>query len=172
MDRPTRKPMRLKGHDYSTPGAYFITICTRDKRCILSSIENPPGEAVGAATSRPPNKAASVLLTAIGEIVDLAIRNMQAAYPTVSVEKYVIMPNHVHLLLRIGAGDDGRMISAPTINTVVGQMKRWASRQAGHALWQKSFYDHIVRNEDDYRRTAEYIDANPARWAEDRFYGK
>ncbi len=62
------------------------------------------------------------------------------------------------------------MISAPTVSTVVGQMKRWASRQAGAALWQKSYHEHVIRNENDYREIWEYIEANPAKWAEDRYY--
>ena len=80
------------------------------------------------------------------------------------------MPNHVHLLLRIREDDGGRMISAPTISTVVGQMKRYVSKQVGTALWQKSFHEHVVRGEQDYREIWNYIDGNPARWAEDRYY--
>ncbi len=160
MDLPKRKQIRLPDYDYSSPGAYFVTICTRDRRCILSEIT------VGAAISRPPE----VRLTRYGEIVDLAIRNIPSVYPSVSVDHYVIMPNHIHLILQIHCVEDGRMISAPTISTVVGQMKRWISRQAGTALWQKSYHEHVIRNENDYRDIWEYIENNPIRWAEDRYY--
>ena len=160
MDLPNRKRIRLPNYDYSSPGAYFITICTQDRNCILSSI------AVGAAISRP----TEVRLTRYGEIVDLAIRNISSIYPSISVDHYVIMPNHVHLILQIHSVEGGRMISAPTVSTVVGQMKRWASRQAGAALWQKSYHEHVIRNENDYREIWEYIDTNPAKWAEDRYY--
>ena len=161
MDLPERKYIRLPEYDYSAPGAYFVTICTADRRCILSSI-------VGAAISRPPE----VRLTRYGEIVDLAIRNISSVYPHVSVDHSVIMPNHIHLILRIRQDEGGRMISAPTLSTVVGQMKRWASKQAGTALWQKSFHEHVIRNEKDYQEIWTYIENNPAKWAEDRYYAE
>ena len=160
MDLPKRKQNRIPEYDYSAPGAYFVTICTQDRRCILSNIT------VGAATSRPPE----VILTSYGEIVDLAINRIPTVYPGVSVDHYVIMPNHVHMILRICSGEDGRQIAAPTVSTVIGQMKRWASVRAGAALWQKSFHDHVIRNEEDFREIWDYIDTNPARWAEDRYY--
>ena len=160
MDLPKRKQLRLSDYDYSSPGAYFVTICTQDRRCIMSEI------AVGAAISRPPE----VRLTRYGEIVDLAIRNISSVYPGVSVDHYVIMPNHVHLILRLHHVEDGRMISAPTVSTIVAQMKRWASRQAGMALWQKSFHEHVIRGERDYREIWDYIETNPAGWAGDRYF--
>ena len=181
-DRPQRKRIRLTDYDYSAPGAYFITICTREKRCILSRIS------AGAA----------VVLSTEGQFVDRAIKNISVIYPGIAVDDYVIMPNHVHILLRIMEQESGRLIAAPTartvvgqgtiaaptagavvgqgtiaaptVSTVVGQMKRWVSRQAGTALWQKSFYEHIVRNESDYHEIRTYIDNNPARWTEDRLY--
>ena len=160
MDLKKQKNIRLRAYDYSAPGAYFVTICTHDRRCLLSDI------AVGAAISRP----SDVRLTRYGEIVDLAIRNIPSVYSRVSVDHCVIMPNHVHLILRIHGGEDGRLIAAPTVSTVVGQMKRWASKQAGILLWQKSYHEHVIRGEEDYRRIWEYIDTNPAKWAEDRYY--
>ena len=117
-------------------------------------------------TSRPPE----LHLGAFGEIVDLAINNISSVYPGFSVDKYVIMPNHVHMIVRIDTDKDGRQVAAPTVSSVVGQMKRWASIQAKTALWQKSFHEHVIRNADDYREVLEYIDGNPAKWAEDRYY--
>lgn len=160
MDLPKRKRIRLPEYDYSTPGAYFVSICTKQRRCILSEI------AVGAATSRPPE----VQLTALGMVVSSAVSNISSVYPTISIDNYVIMPNHVHLILHIVTDKDGRQIGAPTVSTVIGQMKRWASMQAGTSLWQKSFHEHVIRNEEDYRQIWEYIENNPARWAEDRYY--
>ena len=160
LERPKRQRIRLQAYDYSTPGAYFVTICTRDRRCILSDI------AVGAAISRPPE----LRLSRCGEIVALAIRNIPSVYPNVSVDHSVIMPNHVHLILRLHDDENGRMISAPTVSTIVAQMKRWASRQAGTALWQRSYHEHVIRNESDYREIREYIENNPVRWIEDRYY--
>ena len=166
--QPQRKPNRLKGFDYSTPSAYFVTICTKDRQCLLGSI-------VGAAISRPP----SLVPTQVGKVVDAAIQAIPAHYPTVHVDKYVVMPNHVHLLLMFSPPADGRLIAAPTsavgsdapsLSQVVGHMKRVVSRTLGTSLWQKSFHDHIIRNEREYRIIWEYIDTNPLRWTEDCFY--
>ena len=74
------------------------------------------------------------------------------------------MPDHIHLLLRIEPEADGRMISAPTLSTVVGSMKRWVSRQVGAPIWQKSFYDHGIRNQKDYDEIWEYIENNPRKY--------
>ena len=83
---------------------------------------------VGAAISRPRDGSApAYTLSETGKIVETAIQSIPTVYPSVSVEKYVVMPNHIHMILWIHAGDGGRMISAPTISTVVGQMKRWAA---------------------------------------------
>lgn len=100
-------------------------------------------------------------------------------YPAITLEKYVIMPNHIHLLLCIRA-QNGRMVSAPTgdaptfrpkaLSVVIGQMKRAASKQVAAPLWQKGFYDHIIRDEADYLRVCNYMDTNPAKWAEDRYF--
>jgi REP element-mobilizing transposase RayT len=80
------------------------------------------------------------------------------------------MPNHVHLILKIEHDINGRIISAPTISTVVGQMKRKISKLAGFDIWQKSFYDHIIRNENDYQQIWQYIDNNPLKWKLDKYY--
>ena len=157
MDLPKRKQLRLPDYDYSSNGAYFVTVCTQDRRCILSDI------AVGADIIRPP----ILHLTKYGEIVEHAIGCIPSVYPHVSVDHRVIMPNHVHLILRIQSDEDGRLIAAPTVSTVIGQMKRWASKQAGIPLWQKSFHEHVIRNEKDYLEIREYIENNPAKWAED-----
>ncbi|MBR3150333.1 MAG: HD domain-containing protein, partial [Eubacterium sp.] len=138
--KPNRKQNRLKNYDYATNGVYFITICTKDKECILSKIVSENN--VGADTIRP----SSIKYSKIGAIVDSAINQINSHYDSVFVDKYVIMPNHVHLMLCI-SNNSGRMVSAPT---VVGSLKRYVSQQIGKSIWQKSFYDHIIRNEDDY----------------------
>lgn len=162
MSLPERKPLRLEGYDYSGAGYYFVTICTQEKRHLFWD-----GRAfVGADIIRPPLPP----LTALGQIVTEAITDIPNHYQNVMLDKYVIMPNHVHMILILGEG--GRMISAPTksLSTVVGQMKRISSKRAGKTLWQKGYYDHIIRNEPDYLRVWQYIDANPAKWEEDEYY--
>ena len=163
MELPKRKRIRLTDYDYSTSGVYFITTCSRDREPLFWSKTFPV--AAGAAISRPLNAVPiPYKLTAHGEIVEQAINNIPECYSGVSIDKYVIMPDHVHLLMRIE--NNGRLIAAPTVNTVVGQMKRWASKQAGISLWQKSYYEHVIRNAVDYEETYTYIEGNPTRWLE------
>ena len=182
MDRPERKPNRLSGYDYAAHGAYFVTICTAKKEPLFWEMDNHGGTTnrgitnlgtttnvvvnhVGAANSRPQ---ATLHLSPAGRVVEHAIQDISAHYPAVSVDKYVIMPNHVHAIIRIETtGEDGRMISAPTLSTVIGQMKRWVSKQLGRPIWQKSFYDHIIRNEKEYLDDWNYIHQNPGKWEED-----
>lgn len=160
--RPGRRQLRLPEYDYSQAGCYFITVCTKERKMLFWN-------AVGADIIRldmPP-------LSACGMIVQQAILNIPNHYPQVTVHKWVVMPNHIHLLLQINE-TDGRMISAPTrtISTMIGQMKRAASKAAGRPIWQKGFYDHVVRNEADFLKIWTYIAANPSKWAEDRYYDK
>ena len=150
---PKRKSIRIEGYDYSTPGAYFITVCTANREKIFWN-------SVGADIIRPKN----LPLSQAGRIAEQAIRQIPNHYPTISVDKYCIMPDHIHLLLRIESDADGRIISAPTISTVVGSMKRWVSKQIGRSIWQKSFYDHGIRNQQDYDEIWEYIENNPLKY--------
>ena len=163
MDLPARKPIRLKNYDYSSPGAYFITICTRDKRCILSSIETTSGNAVGEGLAPPAPR-----LSAAGRIVEEQILSLPVRFPGLSIDSYVVMPNHIHLLLTIKY-EMGGASPSPTVKTnvidAVRALKSFSSRLSGVGpIWQRSFYGHIIRNDDDCRQIAEYIAANPARW--------
>ena len=103
----------------------------------------------------------NVLLSASGRIAKQGILQISEHYENVVVDKYCIMPDHIHLILCIKADIDGRMISAPTVSTVMGSMKRWVSRQVGRPIWQKSFIDRVIRNEQGYRAVWEYIEYNP-----------
>ena len=164
MEYPQRKRNRLAGYDYSAPGAYFVTICTYKKRCNLSRI------AVGEGLAPP-----AVRLTPIGTIVEDQLRNLPARYPSLVVNAYAIMPNHVHLLLTLYVTQyTGGASPAPTVPDIVCTFKSLIARQAradldAAPLWQRSFHDHVIRNDADFRATWDYI-GNPARWAEDCFY--
>ena len=158
MDLPKRKTNRLTEYDYSTPNAYFITICTHDRKNLFWTD-------VGAIIVRPEN----VPLTKLGIITRQSIKEIPEHYPMMSVDHFVIMPNHVHLLLQINADADGRSMIAPTISTVVRLMKGTVSKQARIPVWQKGFYDHVIRNDADYQEIWNYIERNPEKWAEDRF---
>ena len=159
MELPKRKPNRLPYFDYSTPGAYFITICTQDRKCIF-------WDTVGASIARPHLYS----LSKCGMIANQAIHNIPVHYPAISLDHYVIMPNHIHLLLQINTDTDGRPMVAPTISTVVQQLKGVVTKQIGQPIWQKLFHDHVIRGEKDYLKIWEYIEHNPARWKEDCFY--
>ncbi len=141
-----RKTIRLKDYNYSTPGAYFITVCINDRKPILWN--------VGAATCRPN-------LSKISSVVETAILQISEHYPAVSVDKYCVMPDDIHMILSINTDDDGRQIAAPTVSTVIGHMKRWVSMQIGHSIWQKLFIDRVIRNDQGYRAVWEYIENNP-----------
>ena len=158
MERPERRPVRLKGYDYSSNAAYFVTICTHNRQELLSTI------AVGEGLCALP----VLTLTAIGQEVARSIQHINSAYPTVSVDKYIIMPNHVHLLITLVPTGGHR---GPPLPKLIGQFKSYTTHKFGKPLWQRSFYDHIVRNEEDYRSIWNYIDTNPVNWANDCFYG-
>ncbi len=161
MDQPTRKQIRLTQYDYSLANAYFITICTEQRRNLF-------WENAGAGIACPED----VRLTQSGRIADAVIREIPTRYPAISVDRYVIMPNHIHLLLQIHTDSSGRPMVAPTVSTVVQQMKGKISKEIGRGIWQKGFYDHVIRGDKDYQEVWEYIEGNPSRWLEDKLYNK
>ena len=164
-----RKKNRLQNYDYSQNGAYFITICTENRKCLLSTI-------VGATLGRP----AYVQLTQWGLDVEQAILRIPQCYPDVHLEKYVIMPNHIHAIITISERINPFPTKKYDISNVVGKFKAAVTRNAGNAfmhseqnkIWQKSFHDHIIRDEEDYLKIWNYIDVNPQKWSEDCFYIK
>ena len=112
----------------------------------------------------------NVPLMNLGVIVQQSIEDIPKYYSAVSVDHFVIMPNHIHLLLQTNTDADGRSMIAPTISTVVRLMKGTVSKQAGLSVRQKGFYDHVIRNDNDYREIWNYIDGNPSKWVEDKLY--
>jgi len=187
---PQRKKLRLQGYDYSQNGAYFITICVVDKHEMLGSavgaISNRPRAEtivgaispraetiVGAITNRPQAETCmQIELSEHGIIVDEAINEISNHYTHITVDKYVIMPNHVHMILLINNYDcDGRLIIAPTyLSTVIKELKRCVSKRLGFSLWQKSFHDRVIRDEEEYYRIWKYIDENPLNWESDEYH--
>ncbi len=159
---PKRKHPRLKGYDYSQNGCYFITVCTKDRRKVL-------GEVVGRADLSPP----IIKLSKYGSIVEELIQAIPNHYEYVSLHKYVVMPNHIHILLMIDRPDDGGLRSArPTVQTIIHALKALVSKRVGGSIWQNGFHDHIIRDEADYLNHWQYIDTNPAKWSEDEYYIK
>ena len=167
MEYPHRKKIRLDPDRYSKNGAYFITICTKDRKCILSRI-------VGGGVLDAP----ALHLLPPGAAAEERIRQMNMTYPEVQTVKYAIMPNHIHLLIHItrdetcgAAGPSGT--PAPTnglIPQYISTFKRMCNRQIGGDLWQRSYHDRIIRNDAEYDMIWQYIDTNPLRWETDCFY--
>ena len=166
-----RKPLRLERYDYNRAGAYFITICTQNKHCLLSRI-------VGTGVLDCPE----IALTPYGKIADKYINQLNNFYQHISVDRYVIMPNHIHILLFVSPHNNLNPIEngqsrtpVPTgANSVVSQFvstfKRFCNKEYGKNLWQSRFYDHIIRNQKDYEEHANYIHKNPVRWYYDELY--
>ena len=150
---PKRKQIRIENYDYSTPGAYFITVCTVNREKIFWSDRR--GELCSPA---------NVPLSDIGMIVDNEIKKLNSVYDAVRVDKYCIMPDHIHMILTINTDADGRPQVAPTISRVIKQFKGSVTKQAGRVIWQKSFYEHTIRNQQDYNEIWEYIQNNPVKY--------
>ena len=150
MDKNDRKPTRLKDYDYSQSGVYFITICTNNMKCCLSDV----GEGLRALPS--------IKLTEIGEEGKNSIEFTNNKYKSIHIEKYVVMPNHIHLLVSINNTTGGR--GDPPLQDVIRDIKSYTTHKYGSKLWQRSYYDHIIRNEEDYLYHIQYIEENPRKW--------
>ena len=159
MDFKNRKQLRLNNYDYSNNGAYFITVCTQGRRNILSRI------IVGEGFHPLPK----VELTKIGIEIENTINFINDNYRNVFIEKYVIMPNHIHLILYLGYENLGGH-GNPPLQKIVGQLKSFTTKKYGKILWQRSYYDHIIRNENEYAEIWSYIDSNPSKWLEDEYF--
>ena len=165
MDKkPRRKNLRLRNFDYSQAGYYFVTICTKDKQKLLSSIVK--GGSFDAAT---------IELTLIGKEIVKTIDFIENQSANILFDKYVIMPNHLHaiIILQGEPGGDG----TPPLQKIIGQLKSFTNKRYNEInrtksliLWQRSYYDHIIRNEKEYKGIWSYIDTNPSKWEEDKYH--
>ena len=159
---PKRKHPRLKEYDYSQNGAYFITICTQNRRCILSRV-------VGRGLAP-----AVIELTDYGKVAEQELLALEKRYPFVKVDAYAIMPNHIHILFAIENGTAGAS-PRPTISDIVCAYKSLTTRKCQEIrrvdkVFQTSFYDHVIRNRSDYDDVYRYIETNPTQWELDEFY--
>lgn len=156
MDLPKRKNIRLHNYNYSSNGAYFITICIKNK-------ENLLWKNVGANCVRPLDQ---LPLSKIGIVIENEIYKLNTVYENIKVDKYQIMPNHIHLIIFIYEDSNGRTQFAPTISRIIKQFKGSITKQIGFSIWQKSFYDRIIRNEKEYQSVWNYINNNPLKYLE------
>ena len=167
---PKRKDIRLKNYDYSSPGAYFVTICTENRKNYFWNGSIDPQTfkwcSVGANCVRPQN----LPLSKIGKIVLDELERWNQTYPAVTLYSYVIMPNHLHIMVIISADEYGRPQVAPTVERMVKQFKGAITKKVGNPIWQKSFIEHVIRNIKDYEARLNYIYENPIRWYYDELY--
>ena len=152
MDK--RKRLRLPDFDYSSNGAYFVTVCVKDMQCVLSSVT------VGSDAHIAPQ----VELTKTGEIAEKYLKRMPC------VEKYIIMPNHIHILFLVTEDNRGAMWAS--LPTSIRSFKTLVTKELGYSIWQTSYHDHIIRYEYDYMYHFQYIDENPKKWlmGKDEYY--
>ena len=170
---PNRRSLRLKGYDYAQAGAYFVTICTQGRVCLFGEVVD--GE---------------MRLNAAGAVVDAEWHGLPRRFPGVQTDAFVVMPNHVHGIIHVGARfiapefvssiqtgvadyDTGAMNRAPTVGDIVRAFKAVTTRrirQHGMANfgWQRNYYEHIIRNEASLDGIRAYIVNNPLQWALDR----
>ena len=164
-----RKRIRLENYDYSSGGAYFITVCTYQKEKTLGDIFRR-----GAPCGLPRTK-----LSELGMIAERTIREIEVK-DFVSVDKYVVMPNHVHMIITLSAPPDSRKGCPYRIFSIVGRYKslvayKWLCECKSHNktmgyVWQRSYFDHVIRSEQDYLKIWKYIDENPLKWELDKYY--
>jgi len=169
---PQRKSPRLQDYDYTQSGAYFITICTNDRRSIFGYIDD--GEMV---------------LSKAGMIAHDRWLALPDHHQRVELDFFVIMPNHMHGIIILTdekpvgtmpalSADDTQYLKSGSLGTVVGSYKSSVTRHlqqniAKHRndkIWQPRYHDHIIRNPDDLHRLREYVWYNPARWEADVLY--
>lgn len=160
MTLPERKNVRLKEYDYSNPGAYFITLCTDGRKKILSDII--VGQGLAPAETN---------LTLYGKIAEKQLFCLEERFDYVKIDKYVIMPDHIHaiIVLKELTAEASLRPTIPDILCVYKSLTTRDCKKAGFKekrLFQSSFFDHVIRNRQDYEEIWNYIDTNPCRWVE------
>lgn len=130
---------------------------------VLKNKENLLWKNVGANCVRPLDQ---LPLSKIGIVIENEIYKLNTVYENIKVDKYQIMPNHIHLIIFIYEDSNGRTQFAPTISRIIKQFKGSITKQIEFSIWQKSFYDRIIRNEKEYQSVWNYIHNNPLKYLE------
>lgn len=144
---PIRKNMRLKYYDYTEQGMYFITICIKNRLELLGKI----------------NEENKIQLTEEGKIVKKYLIKINNIFSKVIIDEYVIMPNHIHFIIVIKKQTD------IDISRIIKQYKMYVSKKIGYSIWQKSYYDHIIRNDKEFYAIKQYIQNNIANWKKNKY---
>ena len=159
---PVRHTTRLQGYDYNTPGAYFLTICVEHRKCLLSRI-------VGTGVLDGPK----IELLPHGQIAAKHLHELNHFSDEICVESYVIMPNHIHILVRVLDGPSRTPVPTvqnSTISRFISTFKRFCNREYGKNIWQARSYDHIIRDQADFDQHLQYIYENPFGWQKDELF--
>ena len=164
-DFPKRKQHRLSGYDYSKSGYYHVTICTEGRKPVLSTV----GRGLAPAAN-------TVTLTEIGKTAEEQLLLLESRYPFVRIDRYVIMPNHIHIVFAL-FGKTAGASPRPTLFDIVCAYKSCTTRICNKLLqtperkiFQTSFYDEIIRNQAAYDEISKYIFENPMKWEEDELF--
>ena len=145
---PKRKKIRLYNYDYSEENMYFITICVKDRLEILGKIDEYN----------------NLKLTKVGNIVKQEVNRLEDIYKNIKIDEYIVMPNHLHILILINYKD------GTSISRIIKHLKTNISREIKYSIWQKSFYEHIIRNGKEYLKIKEYIKNNIINWSKDKYF--
>lgn len=168
-----RKSIRLKNYDYSKNGMYFVTICTYQRNPILCKIYNNANVGAGCHPCPKTKKQNNlkkqndiiIQLSPIGKFIENEIKHQ-------NIEKYIIMPDHIHCIINnYNQGRDGTL----PLHRIVGKIKSYTTKKYneinntnGLKLWQRNYYEHIIKNEKEYYNICEYIKQNPQKWIENK----
>lgn len=144
MDNFTRKSNRLKNYNYSSNGLYFITVCVNDMECLFGHVDMESN---------------MVILNDDGKRVDFYIQKID------EVDNYIIMPNHIHFIIRLDKDRNNK-----SIQRIISGFKRAVSMDFGYSPWQKSFHDHIIKSDEEYANIWNYVENNANKWKDDCFY--
>lgn len=160
---PERKVIRLKNYDYSKSGYYFVTICSYQRKNLLSEIEMD-----------------KVFPTDIGKVIESSFNNIPKIFIGVCIDQYIIMPNHIHAIWVIDNSTGSNPVAEdkkPTLQNIISRFKSYTTHMyneinntKGLQLWQIDFYEHVIRDDQELRDTREYMQNNPIKWTEDKYY--
>jgi REP element-mobilizing transposase RayT len=157
-DLPRRKPNRIPDYDYSQYGYYFITVCSNNHKKIFGEIKD-----------------SRMILNDYGVKVERILNDVVLKMGNMLLDNYVIMPNHVHLIIAInqeskeGIFEVIRDFKSITTLKYIEGVKEGIYEPFDKFIWQRSYFDHVIRNEKSYLEVSEYINNNPLKWALDKY---
>ncbi|QDT42221.1 Transposase IS200 like protein [Gimesia alba] len=164
MNLPQRKTIRLQGYDYSQAGLYFITICTHNQLCLFGEIRLN-GE---------------MKQNSAGDMIEKWWWELAHKFPMVTLLEHIVMPNHFHGIVQINHANESEgesslasivgWFKSMTMNEYIRQVKTKGWRPFQQRLWQRNYYEHIIRDEEAWQEISEYILTNPQRWIDDKYY--